>query len=38
MEDTPLLLVRAEARITAAPTTFMPGAVAPQREMRVGED
>jgi 2-oxoglutarate ferredoxin oxidoreductase subunit alpha len=36
--DTPLLLVRAEARITAASTTFIPGAVAPQREVRVGED
>jgi 2-oxoglutarate ferredoxin oxidoreductase subunit alpha len=36
--DTPLLLVRAEARITAASTTFIPGAASPQREMRVGED
>ncbi|MFL6248655.1 MAG: 2-oxoacid:acceptor oxidoreductase subunit alpha [Thermoanaerobaculia bacterium] len=39
MEETPLLLVRAEARITAAPTAFMPGAAVPQQhEMRVGED
>jgi len=36
--EKPLLLVRAEARITAAPATFMPGAVSQQREMRVGED
>src|SRR5688572_9118429 len=32
MEDTPLLLVRAEARITAAVPTFVPGAASQQRE------
>jgi 2-oxoglutarate/2-oxoacid ferredoxin oxidoreductase subunit alpha len=43
-EDKPLLLVRAEARITAAPsaapTPFIPAAAVPQqqREIRVGED
>ncbi|HEX6642270.1 MAG TPA: 2-oxoacid:acceptor oxidoreductase subunit alpha [Thermoanaerobaculia bacterium] len=36
--ETPLLLVRAEARITAASSTFIPGGASPQREMRVGED
>jgi hypothetical protein len=36
--DTPLLLVRAEARITAATTTFIPGAVAPQRGAARAED
>ena len=37
-DDRPLLLVRAEARIAAAPATFVPGVVPQQRETRVGED
>ena len=37
-EGSPLLLVRAEARLTAASPAFMAGAVPQPREMRVGED
>jgi hypothetical protein len=36
-DDRPLLLVRAEARLAAAPAAFIPGAV-PQQQIRVGED
>jgi 2-oxoglutarate ferredoxin oxidoreductase subunit alpha len=37
-DATPLLLVRAEARLTAASVAFVPGAASQQREMRVAED
>jgi 2-oxoglutarate ferredoxin oxidoreductase subunit alpha len=36
--DKPLLLIRAEARLTAAPAAFIPGVVPPQSAVRVGED
>jgi 2-oxoglutarate ferredoxin oxidoreductase subunit alpha len=36
--DKPLLLIRAEARVTAAPASFIPGVVPPQSAVRVGED
>jgi 2-oxoglutarate ferredoxin oxidoreductase subunit alpha len=36
--DKPLLLIRAEARVTAAPAAFIPGVVPPQSAVRVGED
>lgn len=38
LDATPLLLVRAEAKIAAATAPFVPSAVAQPREMRVGED
>lgn len=37
-DDRPLLLVRADARIAAPPAAFIPGAVAQQPQIRVGED